>query len=32
MCLAEIYEIDRSIVTEAAEYIQSVKDFLESLK
>lgn len=28
----EIYEIDSSIVTEAAEYIQSAKDFLESLK
>lgn len=29
---AEIYEIDSSIVTEAAEHIQSAKDFLESLK
>lgn len=29
---AEIYEIDRSIVTEAAEHIQSAKNFLESLK
>lgn len=28
----EIYEIDSSIVTEAAEHIQSAKDFLESLK
>lgn len=29
---AEIYEIDGSIVTEAAEHIQSAKDFLDSLK
>ena len=29
---AEIYDIDSSIVTEAAEHIQSAKDFLESLK
>ncbi len=29
---AEIYEIDSAIVTEAAEHIQSAKDFLESLK
>lgn len=29
---AEIYEIDSFIVTEAAEHIQSAKDFLESLK
>ena len=29
---AEIYEIDRSIVFEAAEHIQSAKDFLENLK
>lgn len=28
----EIYEIDNSIVREAAEYIQSAKDFLELLK
>ncbi len=28
---AEIYEIDSAIVTEAAEHIQSAKDFLESL-
>jgi len=29
---AEIYEIDGSIVMEAAEHIQSAKDFLDSLK
>ena len=29
---AEIYEIDSSIVIEAAEHIQSAKKFLESLK
>ena len=29
---AEIHEIDSTIVTEAAEHIQSAKDFLESLK
>ncbi len=29
---AEIYEIDRSIVTEAAEHIQSATNFLKSLK
>lgn len=29
---AEIYEIENSIVVEAAEHIQSAKDFLESIK
>ena len=29
---AEVYKIDSSIVTEAARYIQSANDFLESLK
>ena len=29
---AEIYEIDSSIVTEAAKHIQSAKDYLESIK
>ena len=29
---AEVYEIDKYIVTEAAKYIGSANDFLESLK